>query len=99
MHIPVYKHVEEMQLLLTMPNLGHLSDLQGLQIHCVRPNFGRANHPMLIISYVISICRPRPYKIEIVEHSDTQDGNLLRTYEKLDVLMTSCVNGGPRGGG
>ena len=43
--------------------------------------------------------RPRPYKIEIVEHSDTQDGNLLRTHEKLDVLMTSCVNGGPREGG
>ena len=37
-------------------DVGHLNDLQGLHGHRVRPNFGRANHPMLIISYVISIC-------------------------------------------
>ena len=35
------------------------------------------------------------HNIEMVEHSDTQkDKN-----EKLDVLMTSCVNGVPRGVG
>ena len=36
------------------------------------------------------------YKIEIVEHSDTLRSD---KYEKLDVLMTACVNGVPRGVG
>ena len=47
-----------------LPSLGHLSDLQGQHRHCVCPNFGRANHPTLIISYDFN-----KYKIEIVEHS------------------------------
>ena len=52
-----------------LPNLGHLSDLQVQHRYCVRHNLGSANHPMLIISYVISLYM---YEIEI-EHSDTQD--------------------------
>ena len=48
-------------------------------------NFGRANHPIIIISYMMSMCK----KIEIIGYSDTQEGN----NEKLDVLITSCENG------
>ena len=35
------------------------------------------------------------HKIEMVEHSDTQELKKDKN-EKLDVLMTSCVNGVPR---
>ena len=50
-------------------------------------NFGRANHPMIIISYMMSMC----IKLKI---------QILRTgkNEKFDVLITSCENG-VRGGG
>ena len=54
-------------------------------------NFGRANHPMIIMSYMMSMC------IKLIKY----DIQILRTVqnEKLDVLITSCENGDLGGGG
>ena len=53
-------------------------------------NFGRANHSMIIISYMMSMCIQLKYQnIQIL----TTGKN-----EKLDVLITSCENGVLGGG-
>ena len=53
-----------------LPSLGHLSDLQGQHRHCVRPNFGRANQSPDANNELYDF---NMYKIDIVEHSDTQE--------------------------